>query len=238
MKKVLIIQHLTYEGPGTIEIYLRKSNIYFEPRNLNRGATLEGCSDFSHIVVMGGFMAVYEMEKYTFLKEEMKFLEKAIKKGKQILGVCLGAQMLAHVLGGKVYKGPKEEIGWYEIEPTEDGIKDKSFSRLIWDDKKVKVFQWHGDTFDLPEGATLLASSQLYPNQAFLWKNNVYGLQFHIEVDDKMIREWFPDGSYLPPPFSWNTFFEKSFSFYESFFGKTKTRLLGGLTCIHQSQAD
>jgi hypothetical protein len=115
----------------------------------------------------------------------------------KVLGICLGAQMIAYCLGSDVYKGPKEEIGWQHIELAGDGIRDPFMKKLaihpsvgdFW--RKFKVFHWHGDTFEIPIGAVLLASSELYKNQAFRYKNNVYGFQFHIEVTKKMIEEWF-----------------------------------------------
>jgi GMP synthase-like glutamine amidotransferase len=108
-----------------------------------------------------------------------------------VLGVCLGAQMLAHVLGARVYPGGNKEIGWYEVGITDEGMKDPLLSGLSVDGKTVaQVFQWHGDTFDLPRGAVRLASSELFPNQAFRYGKAVYALQFHIEVTPKIVRDW------------------------------------------------
>lgn len=221
MLNVLILQHLPYEGAGTIEWFLRKKNIPFTVKNIyQNGGSLEYSKNFSHLVVMGGFMGVYEAEQYPFLIEEMKFMEIFAKGGGKILGICLGAQMLAHVLGSRVYKGCKgKEIGWYSIYPTEDGLRDPVFGKLFVGDEKLIAFQWHGDTFDLPEGSTLLASTELYPNQAFRMGPNLYGLQFHIEVSSEMVKEWFPDTpKWHDHPFGWDSMYKRAFDFYEAFF--------------------
>lgn len=137
-------------------------------------------------------MAVYEMDKYPFLTSVALSMEKALKKGIKILGICLGAQLLAHVLGSRVYPANASEIGWYKIKATIDGARDEVFRTLIELSDNTVVFQWHGDTYELPEGATRLASSDLFKEQAFRYKDS-YGLQFHIEVTPEIVREWFSD---------------------------------------------
>lgn len=139
-------------------------------------------------------MAVYEMHKYPYLINEAQLINAAIRANKHVLGVCLGAQMVAHALGARVYAGGQKEIGWYEIALTPDGMKDPLMSSLALDGKnRAQVFQWHGDTFDLPAGAVRLASSDLYPNQAFRYSDGVYALQFHIEVTPKIVSDWLKD---------------------------------------------
>lgn len=221
MLNVLIFQHLPNEGAGTIEWFLRKKNIPFTVRNIyQNGGSLEHSEIFSHLVVMGGLMGVYEADQYPFLIEEMKFMENFAKAGGKILGVCLGAQMLAHVLGARVYKGRKgKEIGWYAISPTKAGLKDPVFGKLFVGDEKLFAFQWHGDTFDLPNGSTLLASTELYPNQAFRMEHGLYGLQFHIEVSSDMVKEWFPNNpEWHDHPIGWDNMYKRAFGFYEMFF--------------------
>lgn len=220
MLNVLILEHLPSEGSGTIEWFLRGNNIPYVVRNIYKNRdTVECLQAFSHLVVMGGFMGVYEAQQYPFLIEEMKVMEEFAKSGKKILGVCLGAQMLASILGAKVYKGDKgEEIGWHIIYPTKAGLEDRIFKKLF-DDGPLFAFQWHGDTFDLPERATLLASTETYPNQAFCVESRLYGLQFHIEVSSNMVREWFPDDPKCHnPPFGWEELYRRAFNFYEMFF--------------------
>ncbi len=119
------------------------------------------------------------------------FIDRSIKANKHVLGVCLGAQMVAHVLGAKVYPGQQKEIGWYEVALSPDGMSDPLMSALALPDRNAaQVFQWHGDTFDLPRGAVRLASSDLFPNQAFRYTDRVYALQFHIEVTPAIVRDW------------------------------------------------
>jgi GMP synthase-like glutamine amidotransferase len=188
---VLILKNMSHEGPGTIEDCLRTIKLPYKIADLYRGESLPDAEHFSHLVILGGPMAVYEMDSYPFLKEEAVFIEKAINAGKYILGICLGAQMLAHVLGAKVYRGAKKEIGWYEVSLTADGLNDHIMSELSINSKTAaEVFQWHGDTFDLPDGTVRLASSELYLNQAFRFSGRIYALQFHIEITPEIVEEW------------------------------------------------
>lgn len=188
---VLIVKNILSEGPGTIEDFLRQQAIPYRVIELHAGDAVPSHDSFSHLVVLGGPMAVYEMQQYPCLVREAALIEEAIKAEKPVLGVCLGAQMLAHALGARVYPGGNKEIGWYEVSVTDEGMKDPLFSELSVGGKAVaQVFQWHGDTFDLPHGAVRLASSELYPNQAFRYGRAVYALQFHIEVTPKIVRDW------------------------------------------------
>jgi len=196
---VLIIKNIISEGPGTIEEFLRKEDIPFTIVELGGGGPPPPLGEFDTLVIMGGPMGVYEMDKYPHLMVESRLIREAINRGMRVLGICLGAQMVAHCLGAEVYPGPYKEIGWYHIELTGDGLKDPLVRRLathpqvgdFW--KRFKVFHWHGDTFDLPLGAVLLASSELYKNQAFRYGDNIYAFQFHIEVTKEMLLEWFKD---------------------------------------------
>lgn len=189
--KVLIIKNVAAEGPGTIATYLKTHNIPFSVVDLYRSDSVPNVDLYSHIVVLGGPMAVYEMHSHPYLKDEALLLEKAIKAGKYVLGVCLGAQMLAHVLGAKVYAGGRKELGWYDVSLTADGMGDPCMVGLSVDGRNsAQVFQWHGDTFDLPRGAVRLASSDIYPNQAFRFTDRVYALQYHIEVTPEIVRKW------------------------------------------------
>jgi GMP synthase-like glutamine amidotransferase len=194
---VLIIKNIVTEGPGTIGDFLRGEDISFSIVELSLGEISPPLEDFDILVIMGGPMGVYEMDRYPPLRIGSRLIREAINRNMKILGVCLGAQMVAYCLGSEVYPGPEKEIGWHSIELTGDGLKDPLMRKLavhprvgdFW--KKFKVFHWHGDTFDLPLRAFLLASSELYKNQAFRYGNNVYGFQFHIEVTKDMLREWF-----------------------------------------------
>lgn len=192
--QVLVIKNVFTEGPGTIADYLHAEKIPTTPCDLSMGDVLPDPGPFTHLLIMGGPMAVYEMDQYPYLKNEARLIEEAIKANKRILGVCLGAQMVAHALGARVYAGEQKEIGWHEIALTSDGMKDPLMSSLALDGRSAaQVFQWHGDTFDLPAGSVRLASSDLYPNQAFRYADRVYALQFHIEVTPKIVFDWLKD---------------------------------------------
>jgi len=188
---VLILQNVTSEGPGTMADHLAAAKTPFTIVDLEQGQTFPDATSYSHVVIMGGPMAVYEMDRTPYLWAEAKFIEKAVKAGKRVLGVCLGAQMLAHVLGARVYPGSAKEIGWYDVALTEEGMRDACMAGLaVEGGRTAPVFQWHGDTFDLPSGAVRLASSGLFPNQAFRYGDGAYALQFHIEVTPGIVTGW------------------------------------------------
>lgn len=184
---VLIIKHVDIEGPGLVEACLTEEKIPYHIINLGTGDRFLKVDDLSHLVILGGPMNVYEEDRYPFLKNEDLFIKEAIQRGKSVLGICLGAQLIAKALGAKVFKAPLKEIGWYDVSLTEDGSKDSLFSHLP---KTLSVFQWHEDTFEMPNAGKLIATSTSVPHQAFKYGENAYGLQFHLEVTEKMIREW------------------------------------------------
>jgi GMP synthase (glutamine-hydrolysing) len=193
---VLIIKNVTSEGPGTIEDYLKGRGTEYTVADFSAceatEETVPDIRDFTHLVLMGGPMAVYESEGLPYLHYEVTMIRAFAKSGRAVLGICLGAQIIAYALGADVYKGEKQELGWDTVEMTEEGMKDDTFSTLAVDNTSmVQVFQWHGDTFDLPKKAVRIASSGSYENQAFRYAENVYALQFHIEVTPEIIREWF-----------------------------------------------
>ena len=194
---VLIIKNIQTEGPGTIEEFLRKEDIPFHIVELGSGQIPPPLESYNTLVMLGGPMGVYDMETYPHLMAGSRIIREAINRDLKVLGICLGSQMIAHCLGADVYPGPEKEIGWYHIEMTGDGLKDPLMRKLaihpgvgdFW--RKFMVFHWHSDTFKLPPGATLLASSARYKNQAFKFGNNIYGFQFHVEVTKDMIMHWF-----------------------------------------------
>ena len=191
---VLIVKNVSGEGPGTIEDHLCKERIPYSVIDLKTGDPAPQLDAFTHLVILGGPMAVYEMHLFPHLVIEAELIRAAIDANKHIMGVCLGAQMLAHALGVRVYPGSGKEIGWYEVTLSGDGMGDPLMSMLALPDRNVaQVFQLHGDTFDLPEGSVRLASSDLYANQAFRYGDRAYGLQFHIEVTPAIVRDWLAD---------------------------------------------
>ncbi len=183
----LIIKHIEIEGPGLVEHCLQHEKIPYRILNLHSHVGLPKLDEFTHIVILGGPMNVYEEDRCPFLREEDLFIKEAIQRGKFVLGICLGAQLIAKALGASVTKSPTKEIGWYNVSLTRIGIIDPLFSQLP---KTFSVFQWHEDTFDIPPNAILIATSSLVPYQAFRYGDNAYALQFHIEVTQEMIREW------------------------------------------------
>ncbi len=195
---VLILKNIPAEGPGTIEDFLREQGIPYRIVELGKEA-IPPSGEFDTLVMMGGPMSVHDEEIYPYIKREMELVREFIAKGKRVFGVCLGAQIMAKALGAEVYAGPEKEIGWYDIELTEDGIRDPLINKLavhpragdFW--KRFKVFHWHGETFDIPAGAVRLAKSGIYPNQGFRFGSNAYAFQFHIEVKKEMIYEWLKD---------------------------------------------
>lgn len=186
--KVIIIKHIGIEGPGTIADYLEDNNIAYEVIDIfNGGALPDSLSNVSSVITLGGPMNVYEEDKYPFLKDENEFLKDVIERDIPTLGFCLGAQLIAKAKGAVVKKAPEKEIGWFKISLNNDGLNGPLFQGFS---REVEVFQWHGDMFEIPDGAVALAKSDVCPNQAFRIGKNVYGLQFHVEVTGDMVLEW------------------------------------------------
>lgn len=188
MKKVLVFQHAANKILGTLNPTLREHALRMRYVNFERNPEEEpGMAKYHGLIVLGGHMGVYEAEKYTHIKTEIKLIEEALKMNIPILGICLGSQLLAHVLGADVRKNREKEIGWYDINLTKAAGDDPLFQHFR---ATEKVFQLHGDTFDIPKSAVHLASSELCHGQAFRYGEKVYGLQFHLEVDRPMIHRW------------------------------------------------
>lgn len=144
------------------------------------------------VIVMGGPMNVYEEDRHPFLKAENDFIKKIIMRNIPYLGICLGAQLLAKAAGGRVRKGRQEELGWYQVDQSKAARGDLVFRDLP---KKFEVFQWHGDTFSIPPKGVLLVKGRPIKHQAFRVGKSAYGLQFHVEVDDKKLASWFARSS-------------------------------------------
>jgi GMP synthase (glutamine-hydrolysing) len=189
--KILVCKHAPQEGLGCLEELYPKLGIEYEYQELYHDLEPRSLTDYQGLVVMGGPMNVDQIQEYPFLKLDYSYIEKALILGLPMLGFCLGAQLLAKVLGAKVYKNPQPELGWYDLEMIAGA--DQGIFKGFPD--HCKVFQWHGDTFELPQGAQLLASTANCKNQAFSWEENVYSLQFHLEVTATMIDEWLQDNA-------------------------------------------
>ena len=217
---VLILKNIASEGPGTIEDFLRNNNISYSIVEMSR-EDLPSADNYDTLIIMGGPMSVNEADIYPYITKEEELVKDFIKKGKKILGICLGAQIMAKALGAKVYVGPEKEIGWYDIELQENGIRDPFITKLathpragdFW--RKFKVFHWHGETFDIPEGTVRVAKSVLYPNQAFRLGNRAYAFQFHIEVTKEMIYDWLSN-----EPVDMDRIRKETEAFYDDYFGR------------------
>jgi len=195
---VLILKNVPSEGPGTIEDFLAGHNIRYSIIDL-ASEEIPGTVDFDALVILGGPMSANDADKIPYIKKEIELVRDFSGKGKKVLGICLGAQIMARAFGARVYPGTGKEIGWYDIELDDRGGPDRLMGRLAQHPQtkeylnNIKVFQWHGETFDIPQGAVRVAKSQLYPNQAFRYGEKAYAFQFHIEVREETIYEWLKD---------------------------------------------
>ena len=187
-----VLQHVAWEGPGLIASEARARGLHIDLRRLDLGAALPHPDAVEILVVMGGPMGVYESDRHPFLEAERRLMTELVRRDLPVLGICLGAQVLAWALGARVYPGHVSEIGFGSVELTTEGARDPVLGPA---GPLVPVFHWHGDTFDLPAGTSLLASTTEYPHQAFRLGSRIYGLQFHVEPDSGL---WAPWHEHLP----------------------------------------
>jgi GMP synthase (glutamine-hydrolysing) len=188
MRKALAIRHVAFEDLGIIGPILEAEG--FEITHLDAGVDAFPADANDRIdltVVLGGPIGAYERERYPFLKDELRFIEQQLAAGGRILGVCLGAQLLACALGAAVYPGRAKEIGFAPVSLTAEGRSSVLMHLAAAD---CRVLHWHGDTFDLPTGATRLASTDVTPNQAFSYGDRVLALQFHVETEPARFERW------------------------------------------------
>ncbi len=188
MKKVIVFQHVAHSILGTLNPELKSRGLRIRYVNFERSPDFNSSIDNYHaLVILGGFMGVYESDRYTHIKTECKLIESAMKQNKPILGICLGSQLIAHVLGSPVYKNKIKEIGWLSVSKTNEGLNDPILKHFK---NEERLFQMHGDTFQIPKDCVHLAESKECASQAFRYGENVYGFQFHLEVDRAMIERW------------------------------------------------
>jgi GMP synthase (glutamine-hydrolysing) len=190
----LLVQHVAFEGPGTIASAVTGAGADLTVVRMDRGDPLPppaAVSDLAGLVVMGGPMSVHD--DLAWLADERALLRRAVEAGLPVLGVCLGAQQLAAALGASVTEGPAPEYGVGEVHLTTDAISDPVFGPAP---TPLPCVHWHRDTFALPEGAVRLAGNAAYENQAFRVGDRAYGLQFHVEVTASLVAHW---GPHLPP---------------------------------------
>ncbi len=179
------LQHVPFENPGSILTWATKKGCSVTGTHLYH-EDLPAQLDFDWLVVMGGPMSICDEENYPWLAQEKLFIREAIDSGKVVIGICLGAQLIVDVIGGKVTRNPHLEIGWFPVKLKEEAISSPLFSFLP---EEPVVFQWHGDTFStLPEDAVCIAENDACPHQAFIYEERVFGFQFHLEATQETIE--------------------------------------------------
>ena len=183
--QIAILQHAAYEGPGEIAAWAEQRGHTVRVHHLHRGDPLPALDSFELLVVMGGEMNIYQYRQWPWLKAESSFIKSALAAGKKLVGICLGAQFIADALGSRVVQNAQVELGWLPVTWTTEA--HALFPGLP---ASATVLHWHGDTFDLPSGATRLAASEACPEQGFLIKDKCLGLQFHMEVDPTLVKEF------------------------------------------------
>ena len=182
MKTALVIRHMAFEDLGLFERTIQAAG--YQIRYLEAGMdelTWIEPLDPALLIVLGGPIGANDEASYPFLEDELNILRPRLNSDAPTLGICLGAQLMARALGAKIYPGPQKEIGWAPLQLTDAG-KNSPLNHLL---------HWHGDTFDMPEGATHLASSEVIQNQAFSWKKRGLALQFHPEVTAQGMERWY-----------------------------------------------
>lgn len=180
-----LLQHVDFEGAGSIAGFARRHGHTLTTVKMYKNSPLPEPDSVDALVVMGGPMSVNDESEYPWLTAEKKFISRLIEQKKPILGICLGAQMIASSLGARVYPGPEKEIGWFPVHLAPEA--KLSTATQNWPENPV-VFHWHGETFDLPAGSVRIASSDLYKNQAFIYGDRVIGIQFHLEMGEEDIN--------------------------------------------------
>jgi GMP synthase (glutamine-hydrolysing) len=188
MSRLMVFQHVAAEPLGTLHARIRKRGHRIRFHNFQRHPDSEpNVERYQGLIVLGGPMNVEDQHRHPHLKTELLAIEAALRQDKPVLGICLGAQLLAHVLGAPVRRHGQHEIGWYDLITTAQGREDPVLGHL---GEQAPVFQWHACTFGLPSGAVQLARTETCEQQAFRFGQNAYGFQFHLEADAAMIERW------------------------------------------------
>jgi GMP synthase (glutamine-hydrolysing) len=186
--KVLVFQHVPYEPLGTLDPLLKEAGFRLRYVNFGREPRQRPALDrYEALIVLGGPMNSDQIDTYPNLITEVEIIREAVSRGMSVLGICLGAQLLAKALGGSVARNEVREIGWYDVKVTAAGRDDPVLSTFA---PRQEVFQWHEDGISLPPGAELLASSPASPVQAFRFGEHAYGFQFHLEANLPLIERW------------------------------------------------
>jgi GMP synthase (glutamine-hydrolysing) len=193
VRKIIVFKHVAQENLGSLKGVLTEKTFRIRYVNFDRDPeAAPELARYQGLVVLGGWMGVYEADRYPHLVRECRLIEEALKREMPVLGICLGAQILAHVLGAGVRKAEQPEVGWRKVCLRDEGRRDPVLGHFRTEET---LFQMHGDTFELPAGAEHLAYSQECAGQAFRYGTNAYGLQFHLEADLPMIRRFLREDS-------------------------------------------
>jgi GMP synthase (glutamine-hydrolysing) len=188
VRRLLVLQHVAHEILGNLDPLLRRAGFRIRYLNFGRQPDAVPNADRYHgLIVLGGPMNCDQVDRHRHLGAEVDCIRQCVADGKPVLGICLGAQLLARALHAPVTPNPVKEIGWYAVQPTAAGRSDPLFRHF---GAAEQIFQWHGDTFAIPDGAVHLATSGACAHQAFRYGEHAYGLQFHLEVDEPMIHRW------------------------------------------------
>ncbi len=179
-------QHVPFEGLGSIEPWAKDMAYEITSTRFFTKDPFPSVDDIDWLIIMGGPMGIDEEDKYPWLHAEKNYIEQAMVKGKIVLGICLGAQLIADVLGAKVYPNKHKEIGWFPIQKTLHTAETRLADFLP---EEIDAFHWHGDTFDIPPGAIHIANSNACENQGFIYDDQVIGLQFHLEIMEQGARD-------------------------------------------------
>ena len=182
--RVHYLQHVPFEGLGSIETWLRAANCQITSTYLYDSAVFPNIGDFDLLIIMGGSMSVNDESRFPWLANEKQFIQTAIEADKAVLGICLGAQLIASSVGARVLPNEHKEIGWFPVDGTSPSSAD-----VFQFPHELEVFHWHGETFELPDGAIRLARNNVCENQGFQLGRNVIGLQFHLETTPASARE-------------------------------------------------
>jgi GMP synthase-like glutamine amidotransferase len=202
--KIQVFQHVAFEGPAYISEIAEMYSCGIQICRFDKHQKPMPPNSYDILVIMGGPMSVNDEEAYSWIKTEKKAIEQAIIKGKTVIGFCLGAQLIASVLGSTVYQNTEKEIGWFPVSRVQAGTGNPPLHFLP---DIATVFHWHGETFNLPENSVRLFSSEVTHNQAFLYGNKVLGMQFHLEMKEqgivdliKFCKSDLTEGRYIMSP--------------------------------------
>jgi GMP synthase (glutamine-hydrolysing) len=184
--RIHYLQHVPFEDPGCIRLWAVSAGHSISATRFYRDYQLLAMDELDWLIIMGGPMSIYDENKHPWLRGEKHFIRQAIQKGKVVIGICLGAQLVADVLGAKVYPNGCKEIGWFPVQKTKES-SGSAVAPLIPDG--IPVFHWHGETFDVPSGAVHLLRSEACENQAFIYHEHVLGFQFHLEITRRGLQD-------------------------------------------------